>query len=294
MKPENRHEKSSDSAKLRTATKLADDQRAANEQLVLGALRAQDEADEAREKEADLRLVAEFRERVIGIVGHDLRNPLSAILTGAGLLLQRGELSAQDARVVERILSSGERMMRLIRDVLDFTRARLGGGLSLDAKPADLRIICRFVADEQSLASSTPVLWKSEGDLAGMWDSDRLVEALSNVVGNAIQHANRGTSVTLEARGEQEDVVVAVTNEGPPISAEMLPHIFEPFRRAETIPPAKESGHLGLGLYIASQIVRSHGGWIDARSSEGKTTFSIRVPRRSEPPPRHLVATSPA
>lgn len=286
MQPENRQpnpEESKQSSELERARQLAKDQRDANEQLVLEALRAHEEVDASRVTEADLRAVAEFRERLIGIVGHDLRSPLSAILMGAGLLLQRGDLRAEDARVVERIVSSGHRMMRLIRDVLDFTRARLGNGLSIEPKPADMRIICRFVAEEQSLASSTPVLWNAEGDVAGTWDSDRIVEALSNIVGNAIQHANAGTAVKLEARDEDEGIVVAITNEGPPIPPSILPYIFEPFRRAEAsdqMPPATQSGHLGLGLYIASQIVRSHGGWIDAESSHGRTTFSIRLPRR--------------
>ena len=187
-------------------------------------------------------------------------------------------------------------MMRLIRDVLDFTRARLGGGLSVEPKPADMRIICRFVAEEQSLASSTPVLWKAEGDVAGTWDSDRIVEALSNIVGNAIQHASPGTAVTLEARDEQDGVVVAITNEGPPIPPAMLPYIFEPFRRAEAAEQmrAKESTHLGLGLYIASQIVRSHGGWIDAQSATGRTTFSFRLPRRPRMPDRDAAPAADA
>lgn len=297
MQPENREpnqEESESSSELKRARQLASDQRDANEQLVLEVIRAYEEVDASRVTEADLRAVAEFRERVIGIVGHDLRTPLGAILMGAGLLLQRGELRADDARVVERILSSGQRMMRLIRDVLEFTKARLGGGLSVEPKPADMRIICRFVAEEQSLASVTPVLWTAEGDVAGTWDSDRIVEALSNVVGNAIQHANGGTAVTLDARDEQEDVVVEVTNEGPPIPPEVLPYIFEPFRRAEIadrMPPPKEPERLGLGLYIASQIVRSHGGRIDAQSSNGKTTFSIRLPRR---PARPIGDAAPA
>jgi signal transduction histidine kinase len=300
MQPENREpnpEESKQSPELERARQLASDQRDANEQLVLEALRAHEEVDASRETEADLRAVAEFRERLIGIVGHDLRSPLSAILMGAGLLLRRGDLRADDARVVERILSSGHRMMRLIRDVLEFTKVRLGGGLSVEPKPADMRIICRFVAEEQSLASSRPVFWNAEGDVAGTWDSDRIVEALSNIVGNAIQHANAGTAVTLEARDEAKDVVVTVTNEGPPIPPSILPYIFEPFRRAEApdqMPPATHSRHLGLGLYIASQIVRSHGGWIDAESSNGRTTFLIRLPRRPGLPRRDAARAADA
>lgn len=300
MQPENRErnpEESRQSSELERARQLASDQRDANEQLVLEVLRAHDEVDASRVTEANLRAVAAFRERLLGIVGHDLRSPLSAILMGAGLLLQRGDLRAEDAHVVERIVSSGHRMMRLIRDVLDFTRARLGGGLSTEPRPADMRIICRFVAEEQSLASSMPVLWKAEGDVAGTWDSDRIVEALSNIVGNAIQHANAGTAVTLEARDEQKDVVVTVTNEGPPIPPSILPYIFEPFRGAEAqdeMPPARESRHLGLGLYIASQIARSHGGGIDAESSNGRTTFSMRLPRHPSLPHRDAAPAADA
>src|SRR5688572_6005700 len=126
MQPENRQprpETTEATSELERARELASHQRDANEHLVLEALRAHDEIDATRAAEADLRAVAAFRERIIGIVGHDLRSPLSAILMGAALLLQGGELSPANARVVERIANSGHRMMRLIRDVLDFTLA---------------------------------------------------------------------------------------------------------------------------------------------------------------------------
>ena len=262
------------------------DQREANEQMVRATIRAQElmvEADVAKERaensERELRTVAEFREMFIAILGHDLRNPLASIVMAAGLLLQRGRLAAQDAETATRIIRSSQRMGRMITQLLDLTRARLGGGFPIEPKPTDLREVCQSVLEEFEATIQLEV----EGDVNGTWDQDRLEEALSNLAGNAVEYAAAGTAVFVKARAVEAEVVVEVVNQGEPIPADLLPFIFEPFRRARPREKSK-TGNLGLGLYIAHQIVLAHGGTIDARSAGGTTTFVVRLPR--SPPPR--------
>ena len=256
------------------------DQREANEKLVLATLRAHELADVAKDQAeasaCQLRSVAEYREMSIGILGHDLRNPLAAILTFAGLLLRRGRLDEQDAKSVSRIIRSTQRMGRMITQLLDLTRARLGGGLPIEVKPTDLQEVCRNVVEEFGPIMRLAV----EGDLTGVWDHDRLMEALSNLGGNAVEHATAGTVVTVRATSAGEAVVLTVSNQGEPIPADVSPFIFEPFRqgREREKSPNRNLG-LGLGLYITQQIVLSHGGTLEAHSADGTTTFTMRLPR---------------
>ena len=259
------------------------DQRAANEQLIGATIRAHELAEEAeasRERaeasERELRAVAEFREMFIGVLAHDLRNPLGGIVMAAGLLLQRGRLDERDAEAATRIIRASQRITRMIAQLLDLTRARLGGGLPINPMPTDLGDICRAIAGE----FDAPVELAIEGDLIGTWDEDRLAEVISNLVGNAIEYAASGTPVIVKARPDGAEVIVEITNQGEPIPADQLPFIFQPFRRARPRDKS-EKGNLGLGLYIAYEIVRSHGGTLDAHSAEGTTTFVMRLPRRA-------------
>jgi len=263
------------------AHSYAGDLREANQRMVSATIRAQELAEEAEaarvraeQGERKLSEVAEFREMFIGIVGHDLRNPLGAIGITVSTMRRRGHLDEQDEKAAARIASSAERMKRMISQLLDLTRTRLGGGFPLEPKPTDLREVCRIVIQE----FSAPVQLDVEGDVTGVWDSDRLEEALSNIVGNAVEHAAPGTAVAVRARAGGEQVVIEISNQGDPIPPDVLPFIFEPFRRAgRKEKSAREN--LGLGLYIAHQIVLSHGGTLGARSHGGTTTFVMRLPR---------------
>jgi signal transduction histidine kinase len=197
-------------------------------------------------------------------------------MTTEGLLL-RGHLDEVDREGVRRIKICRERMTRMIVELLDFTRVRLGGGFPLEPKPTDLRAVCRSVVDELDGSIHLEV----EGDVTGTWDPDRLAEALSNLAGNAVEHARPGTAVVVRAHTEGAEAVVEVINQGDPIPADMLPFLFEPFRRGKRERPA--SGNLGLGLYIAKHIVLASGGALDARSVDGTTTFVMRLPREPSP-----------
>ncbi|HEY6882118.1 MAG TPA: HAMP domain-containing sensor histidine kinase [Polyangiales bacterium] len=269
-------------------------QREANQALVLSALRASEQVDDAlaararaeqevlalKTDEHELRATAAFRERMIGIIGHDLRTPLNTILIASGLVASRGTLDAADADLLARIVRSCQRMARMIGELSDFTRARLGGGFTLVLGQADLGAICRDIVEDIRITTDVPLRLVTNGDLSGVWDADRLVQALSNIVSNAIDHAAPGTAVSIHARAEGRWVTLEITNAGQCIPPELLPVIFCAFRRAQT-GVGERSGHLGLGLFVASEITQAHGGTLEVRSSEGSTTFTMALPRSS-------------
>lgn len=267
-------------------------QREANTRLVETSIRAQEEADDAvaargraeqevqdtQARENELRETAELRERLLGIIGHDLRNPLNAIVMASGLQLSRGLLGAHDARLASCIVESGQRMSRMLDQLMKFTQARMGGGFELAWAPCDLGKVCRAIAEEHRIASSHAIHQTSEGNLAGTWDADRVAEAVSNLVGNAVDHAAPGSPVVIHTRDEAEWVVVEVENQGAEIPQHLLASLFTAFRSGDAN-RGSGSKHLGLGLYIAAEIVRSHGGTIGVVSAHGRTTFTMQLPR---------------
>jgi signal transduction histidine kinase len=220
-----------------------------------------------------------LRDQFIGILGHDLRSPLGAITTGAALLAIPEDNPQRRSRVTARILTSAQRMERMIGDLLDLTQARLGGAIPLTRVSTDLQRVCEEVMLESQEANPTVVLrFEHSGNLIGHWDADRLSQVVSNLVGNAIQHGD-GTVVTLSTAAHDEVVTLRVHNGGPPIAPETMPFIFEPLARGAT--DAENGGHsIGLGLFIARAIVTSHGGTIEASSSvDLGTTFEVALPR---------------
>jgi len=221
--------------------------------------------------------VEQAREQFIAILGHDLRNPLAAILMGAEIL---GELPEPHRSVVARLVRSGHRIEAMIRDLLDFARGRLGGGIPVVPQPCDLLTVCNEVVEEMKQAHPERAIgFEAVGDLRGDWDPDRVEQLISNLVGNAVAHGTGPVRVT--ARDEGDDVVTTVHNQGPAIPAALLPILFEPFTRPASAADGGPSKGLGLGLYIASEIVHAHGGTLSvvSRDDEG-TTFTIRWPRR--------------
>jgi PAS domain S-box-containing protein len=218
-----------------------------------------------------------FSELFVGILGHDLRNPVSAVMTSAALLLRRFK---EDAAVVpaRRILSSAERMGRMIDQLLDFTRVRLGPGLPIDRRTTDLAHVCRVIADELQGVGGT-IRVATTGDSVGAWDADRLSQLLSNLLSNALLHGTAGAPIIVRVDGGALDAVALEISNAGAIPADLLPIIFEPFRSGGDKKGERSSG-LGLGLYISQQIVVAHGGSIQVSSTaqEG-TRFSIRLPR---------------
>lgn len=236
-----------------------------------------------RERSAEaLARALHFSEMFVGIVGHDLRNPLSAIATAASLLARRAD-SDKIARPVARILGSTDRMLRMIDQLLDLTRIRLGQGLPLTREPLDLREVARAVVEELELAHPGCALEvEATGDLEGSWDRDRVQQLLSNVVGNACTYRLPDTPVRLRLDGADPDEVTLEVHNLGVIPPDLLPTVFEPLRAGKH--PGRTG--LGLGLFISQQVALAHGGDITAASSEPDgTRFTTVLPRRRAPAP---------
>jgi signal transduction histidine kinase len=228
----------------------------------------------------------EFQRNVVSIVGHDLRNPLSALVISARLLLGAEDLPPARARLARLISSNAERMTRIVSVLHDYARVRGGQRIPLLRQRCDLReIVCGISEECEASRPGRTVRCQGEGDPYGEWDPDRLAQALANLVGNALDYSPAGSPVEVSWRGEPgaegepgEEVVVEVTNAGAPIPPEVLSRVFEPFRRGERVRPGGKDG-LGLGLFIARAIVTTHGGRIEARSDPSRTTFTLHLPR---------------
>jgi signal transduction histidine kinase len=226
--------------------------------------------------------IGETKDRFLAILGHDLRNPLGAIIMSAGFMRELDELEEPHRSLIARIESSAQRMNAMVSDLLDFTRSALAGeGIPIVRGAVDAKRVLEDVAAE--VAARYPrstVTVRANGDLHGEWDGARLSQMLSNLLGNAVQHGAPETPITVTATGSPQEVSIAVHNDGPPIPSGELEHLFLADRRASNgIKPA-DDGHLGLGLFIVHRIVDAHLGQIDVRSTRADgTTFTVHLPR---------------
>jgi len=248
-------------------------------------------AAEASRLADDLSETIRVNELFVGVLAHDLRAPLAAIMTGAQLIKVReaGKPDARNMKALGRVLSSAERMSRMIEQLLDFTRLRVGGGIAIEPKDADIASLARQVVEE--LDDSYPdcsVDVSQTGDTRGSWDPDRLSQLVSNLVANALQHGVPAAGVRVFVDGEAADVVrVQVHNLGA-IPQPLLTQIFDPLTGGQR--RRDRSRGLGLGLFITRQIAEAHGGGVEVSSSEATgTTFTLSLPRfaqgtSSQPP----------
>ena len=221
---------------------------------------------------------AALRERLVAIIGHDLRNPLAAISMTAQILSGSG-LAARQVALVNRIQASVSRMARMISQILDFTRVRSGIGFELKFKSSNLHQICNAVVDE--LRISRPdrrIELHVEGDGAAVCDADAIAQVLSNIIGNALQHGTGGPISVKVGNSPSDTIAIAVHNFGSPIPEDAQASIFDAFHRKGT---TGDHDSIGLGLFIASEIVRAHEGSITLRSADREgTTFTVLLPRR--------------
>jgi signal transduction histidine kinase len=226
--------------------------------------------------------VAETREQFLDILGHDLRNPLGSIIVGATLLTNSHGADTKNAAVAARILNSAGRMNRMVNDLLDLTRSRLGAGIPIIRKPMNLGPVCeQVVAELQTIHPDCHLQFEQKGDLQGDWDSDRLTQVISNLVANGVQYGCKAGPITVAAEALGEEVVVRVHNDGPPIPQNAIRKIFEPMVRHAAQHGDTNATGLGLGLYIARAVLLAHGGTIAVSSNDTKgTTFTVRIPRR--------------
>jgi sigma-B regulation protein RsbU (phosphoserine phosphatase) len=219
-----------------------------------------------------------FAEQMVGIVSHDLRNPLSAIMMGATLLARDEALAPKKQRVLAGILNSTHRARRLIEDLLDFTLARVGRGLPVVRTTVDLHKVVGRGVDELALAFPTCALEHvAVGDGVCQADPDRLGQLLGNLVGNARAYGAPGSKVMVTSRLEGSLASVSVHNTGEPIPAELLGEIFKPMVRGTVEGSASRS--VGLGLFIVHAIAVAHGGTVcvDSTAEDG-TTFTFEFP----------------
>lgn len=245
----------------------------------------------ARAVSSYTRRVDQARDMYLAILSHDLRNPLNSIAMSAEVLKEadRTELAAVAPERAAQIAINAQVMARMIGDLLDYTRTRLGAGMPVAPAPMDLAGLCRELFNEFRTAHPRRVIrFHCDGgpdcQIRGEWDSDRIRQAISNLLGNAIQHGDENAPIDLTLSADALEVVIIVHNGGSPIAPGELPRIFEPLVRGSSAayPKHNRPGSIGLGLYIAREVARSHGGTIDATSTlEAGTAFTVRLPRYS-------------
>ncbi|RKG85538.1 sensor histidine kinase [Corallococcus terminator] len=255
---------------------------------VVGALK---DVTARKRLEQEHRQRSDFERQLIGIVSHDLRNPLAVVLLSANLLLRRHGMEPAQEKQVRRIVTSTERAVRLIRDLLDFTQVR-HGSLKLHYQDLDFHALVETAVEEAQASSPTRTLTRTrDGDGDGRWDADRLAQVVGNLLGNALAYGDPETPIRVSSYVQEHEAVLEVHNAGLPIPANVLPRLFEPMERGAAHQEIRVDRSIGLGLFIVRQMVRAHGGTVTARSSpEAGTTFTVRLPRR---PPASQPATLP-
>lgn len=233
-------------------------------------------------------------EQFVTVLGHDLRTPLNAITMAASILKRSVR---RDDKLLDRILSSAARMNKMIAQLLDLALSRLSGGIPIDRKRITLNDVVESAVDEIRQAyPSREIRCTLEPQVQGDWDAERLAQVVSNLVCNAVQYGDADRPIEVRLAMREREAVLEVQNSGTPISPGLLPVLFEPYRRGEG---CARRGGLGLGLFIANQIVRSHGGRIEVTSTAAAgTRFSVRLPgsapvgRRRAPALRALPSRS--
>jgi signal transduction histidine kinase len=213
-----------------------------------------------------------LRDLFLGAVSHDLRNPLGTIAMASALIRLHACSDAMHGTHAVTVERAAGRMIEMLEDLLDLVRGQFAGAMPVVLAQSDMGDVCRSVLGELRLAHPTRTMELDvAGDVVGQWDASRMARAVSNLVGNAIEHGEGTVRVGL--RDEGDTVALAVRNRGKPISSEVLATLFEPFRSGE------RSNGWGLGLYIVREIVRAHGGRIHVASASEETVFTVELPK---------------
>ena len=224
--------------------------------------------------------VTQSRNLLLGMLGHDMRSPLQTITATASYLstMRAGE-EVSDA--ASRLIRSGARIDALLDDLLDFSRSQLGLGIRITRDDVDVAGL--FAEELTQLRAAHPgrvIELEVRGDCRGAWDGLRLQQLLGNLVDNAIKYGKPDSTVHVTVTADAHELRFEVRNEGAPIEASTLEEIFEPLKRGRAADVATHSKGLGLGLYIAREIAKGHGGDVRAQSISGRTTFAVQLPRR--------------
>jgi signal transduction histidine kinase len=222
------------------------------------------------------------RNLLLGMLGHDMRGPLQVIQLTARYL-SKANAATDVLTAAARLLKSSASLKVLLDDLLDFNRTKLGLGITISPVPVDL--VEAFSAEIEQLRVAHPgrsIGLEANGDVSGVWDSNRLNQLLGNLVVNAIKYGAFSSPVRIVLEGLPAEVRFAVHNHGPKIEQSMLAQMFEPLKRGSDNQFVSGSeGSFGLGLYIAREIAMAHHGDISAKSDENETVFTVRLPRLS-------------
>jgi len=238
---------------------------------------------EAQQREEQLAVAREFEQWLLSVVSQEIGDPLHNVALSAQLM---GRLSSMDGPAWRQAHATVERIQHVVGNLMDLSRERAAAGLSLDARPTDVRALCQRVVDQlRSITMDRQISFDCDVDGFGTWDEARVLRAVSNLASNAVQHGTPGSPVAVRLSGDAQRVVIEVQNHGM-IPDDVLPRIFEPFRAARPQPQQGEGG-LGLGLFIARAIAVVHGGGLDVRSAGGRTVFRLVLPRH------HVAAAAP-
>jgi len=229
---------------------------------------------ELTRRNAELSAALDYRDRMLGVLSHDLKNPLGVILASS-YVLEKAALEDAQKRSLARVTSAAGRIDRMINDLLDYTRTRMDRALPIARREVDLLEVCKQAMDELRLLNPRRVIrLDCQGPMTGSFDPDRVARAVGNLVNNALRYGDPDAPIDVSLRRASPGIVLEVHNQGTPIRPDLLPHLFEAFQRG----PDADGEGLGLGLYIVKQIVDAHGGSITVRSSQAEgTTFSVPV-----------------
>jgi PAS domain S-box-containing protein len=226
-----------------------------------------------------LALARDFEKWILAIVSHDIRDPLGAIQLAGHAIQMLPDVPATAKKQAQVVTRGVKRIENIVGDLLDLSREREGSGIAVERKPADLRAMCQEIIDElKAIAREREITFECDIDGRGAWDEGRILQAISNLASNAVQHGEPGSPVRVRLKGDQGSVALEVENKGT-IPAELLPRIFEPFRSGRHHGSRGEG--LGLGLFIAKAIARAHGGGLEVESCAGSTTMRMVLPREA-------------
>lgn len=230
--------------------------------------------------------VDQSRKMFLAILSHDLRNPLNSISMSAQFATMRNSDNPESCQALSQIKTSVQAISRLMNDLLDFAASGLGSHLPLSMTPIDLERLGREVLSELQAAHPGRMLrFHANGDLTCNCDGARMRQVFSNLLGNALTHGSQDGEVALAIVTEGEEIIVKFCNHGTPIDPSLLPTIFDPLVRDTSTDAQRHrrEGSVGLGLYIAREIVTAHRGHIEVTSSaEAGTVFKVRVPRQGK------------
>jgi signal transduction histidine kinase len=222
------------------------------------------------------------RKLVLGVLGHDLRTPMTAALLGAEMLSREGQLNERDRKIADQIAASVTRSRQIVTDLLDLAKANLGTGIPIQKEPVDLSQVCHTLVDELRISRpEITVVLKGGQQAFGQFDVTRMGQVFSNLIANAFHHGDHARPITVTLTQRPEAVEFSVHNWGKPIAPDVVPHLFNPQARYSRLASEhhEASGGLGLGLFIVGEIVARHGGAIDvASNSSSGTTFRVSLP----------------